>query len=96
MDRKTAVKTVSGTPGSYIFVMSTDRLLLNSKYATDVDCCELDQLTLEGGAEMKSFKSVGLAIVDDNFKVLKNNHAVQSHGTCTQNGHHRDIVIAVM
>ena len=62
------MKTVSGTPGSYTFLMSTDRLLLNSKYATDVDCCELDQLTLEGGAEIKSFKRVGLAIVDGTLR----------------------------
>ena len=67
-DRKTAVKTVSGTPVSYTFFMSTDRLLLNSKYATDVGSCELDQLTLEGDAEMKSFKSLGLAIVDGTLR----------------------------
>ena len=94
-DRKTAVKTRSGTPVSYTFVFATRKTLLTRNYSEKETYKKLVSVTLEEGAEMGTVDSLGLSVVDGIHKILQGSGVVLMFVSLSVNGHFRITAAAV-
>ena len=94
-DRKTTTKTQSGTCVSYTILMSSMRMLITSSESKKVQYKALKAVTVEKGAEMEVFQSLGLTTVDGNHKITFGDSVLISIGTTTMTGQHVRKAVAI-